>query len=200
MVNFEKFKASLKAANPFWVVVVVFLTYALAIICLTWPVNELSITKSGVFGDSFGAINALFAGLGFAGLWTTLRIQQQQIKEQRNEIIESKNREEGKNDREIFFELLKSYRENMSLVKDGKKSGIDVIKPMLDKAYEEYRAIRFPVFPYSNMAIAHETYAFQTAYKKTIHPHDRIFSSARVLIEAIENNKNGNYEFFKKNL
>lgn len=198
MANFGNLKLPLERVNPFLAVLIIFLIYALTIILLTWPVSELSITKSGVFGDSFGAINALFAGLGFAGLWTTLKIQQQQIKEQRDEIVESKNREEGKNDREIFFELLKSYRENMYLVKDGEKNGIDVIKPMLDKAYEEYRSIRFPVFPYSNIAIAHEAYAFQTAYKKAIHPHDRIFSSARVLIEAIENNKNGNYEFFKK--
>jgi len=184
--------------NPFLIVILIFIIYVSVIIIATWPVSVFSIEKSGTFGDSFGAINALFAGLGFAGLWTTLNIQQEQIKEQRNEILESKEKSESKDEKEIFFELLRAYRENFSMLKgDAGRSGIDAIKPMLDKAFDEYRKERFPVKPRTDFAMMHEAYAFQVAYK-SVQPHDRIFSSARVLIELISSNKNGNYDFFKK--
>lgn len=40
----------------------------------------------GQFGDLFGAVNALFSGLAFAGLYSALKIQQTQLELQRNEL------------------------------------------------------------------------------------------------------------------
>lgn len=48
---------------------IVFL-YGLFLVAKTWPIEEYSISKAGTFGDSFGALNSLFTGLGFAGLLT----------------------------------------------------------------------------------------------------------------------------------
>ena len=53
---------------------------------LTWPISELSINKSGVFGDSFGALTALFSGLAFAGMIVTILLQGRELKLQRRDI------------------------------------------------------------------------------------------------------------------
>ena len=42
--------------------------------------------KSGTFGDTFGALNALFSGLAFAGVITTILIQKSELKNQRIEL------------------------------------------------------------------------------------------------------------------
>lgn len=41
---------------------------------------------SGTFGDSYGALNALFSGLAFAGLIITILIQKKELKNQRKEL------------------------------------------------------------------------------------------------------------------
>lgn len=42
--------------------------------------------ESGVFGDTFGAINSLFSGLAFAGLLYTILLQSRELKLQREEL------------------------------------------------------------------------------------------------------------------
>jgi uncharacterized membrane protein len=51
-------------------------------------------TERGQFGDTFGAVNALFSGLAFAGLYWALRLQREQLELQRTEL--SLQREELK--------------------------------------------------------------------------------------------------------
>lgn len=79
----------------------------------------------GVFGDKFGAINALFSGLAFAGLILTLILQREELSLQRDELEQtreelSKQRTEfetqNKNLRlqrfeSSFFSLLSHYLE-----------------------------------------------------------------------------------------
>jgi hypothetical protein len=43
-------------------------------------------SESGVFGDTFGAINSLFSGLAFAGLLYTILLQSRELKLQRDEL------------------------------------------------------------------------------------------------------------------
>lgn len=43
-------------------------------------------SASGVFGDTFGAINSLFSGLAFAGLLYTILLQSRELKLQREEL------------------------------------------------------------------------------------------------------------------
>lgn len=60
--------------------------YAAVLIGLAWPVSELSIDKSGVFGDSFGLLTSLFSGLAFAGLIITIVMQRDELAMQREEL------------------------------------------------------------------------------------------------------------------
>lgn len=69
---------------------VVFMIYGGTLLYLTWPISELSISKSGVFGDSFGALTALFSGLAFAGMIVTILLQSRELKLQRSEIKQSR--------------------------------------------------------------------------------------------------------------
>jgi len=65
--------------------------YGAALIFFTWPIDELSINKSGVFGDSFGLLTSLFSGLAFAGIIITILLQKEELELQRKELIETKN-------------------------------------------------------------------------------------------------------------
>jgi hypothetical protein len=56
---------------------VVFAFYVGGLLIATWPISEISISKAAAFGDSFGAITSLFAGLGFAGILATIFLQRE---------------------------------------------------------------------------------------------------------------------------
>jgi hypothetical protein len=62
------------------------LFYAGVLVYLTWPISELSINSSGVFGDSFGLLTSLFSGLAFAGLIITILMQRDELALQREEL------------------------------------------------------------------------------------------------------------------
>lgn len=62
------------------------LIYGGVLLALTWPVSELSISSSGVFGDSFGVLTSLFSGLAFAGLIITIVMQRDELALQRQEL------------------------------------------------------------------------------------------------------------------
>ena len=59
-------------------------------------------TDRGTFGDMFGAVNALFSGLAFAGLIITLLYQKEELQLQREELAQT--REELKGQKEEFKE------------------------------------------------------------------------------------------------
>ena len=50
----------------------------------TWLIPEIGLR--GQFGDSFGAVNALFSGLAFAGLISALYLQRSELQLQREEL------------------------------------------------------------------------------------------------------------------
>jgi hypothetical protein len=48
-------------------------------------------THRGTFGDMFGAVNALFSGLAFAGIIYTITLQRQELSLQREELALTRN-------------------------------------------------------------------------------------------------------------
>ena len=78
---------------------------------LSWVLIDIhikEITDRGTFGDKFGAVNALFSGLAFAGLIVTLLYQKEELKLQREELAQT--REELKGQREEYEEQNKTLR------------------------------------------------------------------------------------------
>lgn len=122
----------MKKAHPFFIIFVLFAIYSAIIIITTWPINEFSISKSGVFGDSFGALNALFTGLGFAGLLVTLRQQQSQLDAQskKDEIQDRQQKQERFESH--FFKLLDLYSTNLEKIRYSEHGeslyGVDALR------------------------------------------------------------------------
>jgi len=95
--------------------------YATLILFLTWPITSWTVSGSGVFGDSFGILTALFSGLAFSGLIVTILMQHEELSLQRLEIRE--NRVEFKKSAEAqdrnaklvaLSTLLNEYKEQIS--------------------------------------------------------------------------------------
>ncbi|MBE6197308.1 MAG: hypothetical protein E7141_01375 [Rikenellaceae bacterium] len=77
-----------------WIWIVLAIIGVIAAWGLSWWLINKNIDCSierGTFGDMFGAVNALFSGLAFAGLIVTLLYQKEELKLQREELKETRN-------------------------------------------------------------------------------------------------------------
>lgn len=68
-------------------------------------------TNRGVFGDMFGAVNALFSGFALLGIVLSILLQQKELSHQRRELIETRNEFKDQNFQTTFYNLLKTQRE-----------------------------------------------------------------------------------------
>lgn len=82
------------------------------------PLSNETHALRGQFGDKFGAINALFSGLAFAGIIFTVLLQKRELSLQREELeknrqnLEEQTRNLGRQRFEdMFFNLLKLHSE-----------------------------------------------------------------------------------------
>lgn len=80
--------------------------FALSWWWLAFTINDPE--KQGQFGDQFGAVNALFSGLAFAGLIFTIILQKKELALQREELIQT--REELKGQKEQLEEQNKTLK------------------------------------------------------------------------------------------
>ena len=77
-----------------WIWIIIAIVGVIAMWGLSWwGINKFidEPTNQGTFGDMFGAVNALFSGLAFAGLIVTLIYQKEELKLQREELRETRN-------------------------------------------------------------------------------------------------------------
>lgn len=68
---------------------VVMMLIVILLYCLSWwyiDSEYSSLTERGTFGDKFGAVNALYSGLAFAGLIFTIVLQRKELGVQREEL------------------------------------------------------------------------------------------------------------------
>ncbi|ROI09471.1 hypothetical protein EGH90_04040 [Kaistella haifensis] len=89
----------------------------------------------GVFGDKFGAINALFSALAFAGIIFTIFLQKKELKLQREELAETRdefikqnktlNKQRFEN---TFFQLIKLHGDIVDKLKIKSFDGTDYEK------------------------------------------------------------------------
>lgn len=82
-----------KGESPVMKPLIIFSIIILAI----WIISIIIVYKSfsnwtdrGTFGDAFGAINALFSGLAFAGIIYTILLQRQELILQREELRDTR--------------------------------------------------------------------------------------------------------------
>lgn len=103
-------KDSAESKNDLWKTLLFAGLAVFAIWLLSWILIDVFIADPdrGTFGDMFGAVNALFSGLAFAGLIVTLLYQKEELKLQREELAQT--REELKGQREEFEEQNKTMK------------------------------------------------------------------------------------------
>jgi len=68
-------------------------------------------SERGLFGDKFGAVNALFSGLAFAGVIYAIVLQRQELELQREELRRSV--EESSQQTKLFAEQLRNMQESL---------------------------------------------------------------------------------------
>ena len=91
----------------FLAVIVVCIGYGYIIWSTDWTSNN----KIGDFGESFGAIDALFAGLAFAVLIYTILLQKAELQLQREELQAQRETLQKQNFESSFFQLLGLHNE-----------------------------------------------------------------------------------------
>jgi hypothetical protein len=112
----------------FSVVIGITILYGGLILWLNWPIRDFSLSRSGVFGESFGVINTIFSGLAFAALILTIYLQ-------RNELAESKETFRKERFEDSFYRLLGYYRQNLDDIK--------IIDHKSDTAHDGVAALSF---------------------------------------------------------
>lgn len=96
---------------PMWLWILLAITGVIGVWIASWffickYIEDID--ERGMFGDMFGAVNALFSGLAFAGLIVTLLYQKEELKLQREELAQT--REELKGQRVEFEEQNKTLK------------------------------------------------------------------------------------------
>ena len=88
-----------------------------------YQLKDLDNTKRGTFGDMFGALNALFSGLAFAGIILTILLQRKELKLQRQELQETREEFRTQNEtlklqrfENTFFSLLNLHHQIVNAI------------------------------------------------------------------------------------
>ncbi|ACT95675.1 putative phage abortive infection protein [Dyadobacter fermentans] len=87
------------------------------VITLIWVISWICIDTfvevkdQGIFGDKFGAVNALFSGLALAGIIYSLSMQKQELALQRQELTATRNEFKQQNFENVFFNLLRNQQD-----------------------------------------------------------------------------------------
>lgn len=71
-----------------YTILIMLIMAVVVIYALSWGLVDFFIdyNERGSFGDKFGAVNALFSGLAFAGLFFTIVLQRKELSLQREEL------------------------------------------------------------------------------------------------------------------
>lgn len=112
-------------------VLAIFGTYALALSWHLWPIQEVSVAKTGTFGDSFGVLNALFSGLAFGGLLITVFYQREDLGLTKEELQLTRTEIKAQHLETTFFHMLRLHQDVVS--------GMDL---MAKTQEEQYRNVQ----------------------------------------------------------
>lgn len=85
-------------------------TWGASAMLLVLLVDDFS--KSGTFGDSFGVLNTLFSGLAFAGIIVTVKMQNDEMREQRKELQKQKKAAQLYHRERMFLMLLDEFKKS----------------------------------------------------------------------------------------
>lgn len=180
-------------------VTAIVIIYAIFLIFVTWPLSEISISKAGVFGDSFGILTSLFSGLAFSGMIITILLQKEELKLQRQELSET--RKEIKEQKDIFriqsfndsfYRLLSFYKQNLSdislFVEDQNKRliGIEVLSYLLRKLQNSFSKYKFQGYPEDEDEQLEQDYALFLEIQKNLITQSRYVNTVKSIYALID--------------
>ena len=97
-----------------YTLLIIFSIIVIILYAVSWYLIDIiiiDVNERGQFGDQFGAVNALFSGLAFAGLIFTIILQKKELALQREELTDTRKELKGqKKQMEIQNETLKVQR------------------------------------------------------------------------------------------
>lgn len=99
----------------------------------------------GLFGDKFGAINALFSGLAFAGIILTIILQGRELSLQRQEIEKQNQSIQKQRFEQTLFQLiglLANTKEGLKIAGHEKKEAIRYFNNLLQLSGDEFAAFK----------------------------------------------------------
>ena len=102
----------------------------------------------GLFGDKFGAVNALFSGLAFAGIILTLLLQRRELSLQREELSNQGKEASKRRFEDTFFNLVKLQNEITGQLDTASGHGRDAHKTFYlsivesDPYFSTFRALQ----------------------------------------------------------
>lgn len=95
----------------FWkAALLVIVIWAASALLLYWSVEDFS--KSGTFGDSFGVLNTLFSGLALAGIIVSIKMQNDEMREQRKELQKQKKAAQLYHRERMFLLLMDEFKKS----------------------------------------------------------------------------------------
>ncbi|EOI5775868.1 hypothetical protein ACMS0O_000971 [Cronobacter malonaticus] len=167
----------------------------------------------GTLGDSFGVLNSLFSGLGFAGLVYTLFIQQKQIKSQEKQIriqeLESKELDKRyKLDayENTLYKLIDLYKTVLSEVKIENEQGtivgrtaltflnkqiMDEVRAKSTNQYPEElrkKLLNNDILPNEKKLIDFIHFEHFSIIRSKFNKQGRLIQTARIMFEHLELN------------
>lgn len=103
--------------------------------------------EQGQFGDMFGAVNALFTALAFAGLIYTVLLQRDQLALQQKDIIESGETQKKLVEKQIaaqqeLFERQKAFQEEQGKMQMAHELKLEELRQTFEKTVEGHRKER----------------------------------------------------------
>lgn len=84
--------------------------WAASAVVLYMSVQDYS--KAGTFGDSFGVLNTLFSGLAFAGIIVSIKMQNDEMREQRKELQKQKKAAQLYHRERMFLLLMDEFKKS----------------------------------------------------------------------------------------
>ncbi len=90
-------------------VVVIFTAYCLGLLYFIWPIDTKTLAQSGVFGDSFGVLTALFSALAFGGMIIAIYFQKRDLGLTQKELDETRIEMRRQHRENKIFQLLRLH-------------------------------------------------------------------------------------------
>jgi hypothetical protein len=114
-----------------------FLSYVLADKCL--PANSVEVCPPALFGDSFGAVNALISAFAFAGMIVTFRLQRTELKMQREELAAQREEFSQQNEtmrlqrfENTFFHMMELQQDIVNDLRFNETTRVNVVEDAPD--------------------------------------------------------------------